>query len=374
MPFQVFIENAGFKEIVPLDEGASAFAFKAYDPVLQRDVFIKYYSTFPGADERILSEPRKIASLFGDAGNAADHIVSLYSTREVDDGTQKYIEMVTEFCEGNSLYKKVRQDDVYVLDALDYAKQAIDGLHVLHRKRFVHRDIKPSNLVLRANKIKIIDLGATAEIAAGEDALISRSKHSIFYRPPESFDPHNLYSLVSDIYQIGLVLYELINGPIIEDPNHYLERSIVRKEENRIKKIYAEMHDADQSLIQDESIGVLAKRGGLLERAAKPRRLYTRELRRIVVGLSAPNTASRVKSCAEARILLSSYSGADWCEKRDGSIHVRNFKGRDYLAKEWVNKSGNVVFECLSSVPGTDQYRKLGKVKCWDDFQKMLEE
>ena len=373
MPFLGFIENAGFRLIVPLDEGASAFAFKAYDPVLQRDVFIKYYQTLSGADDRILSEPRKIASLFVDSTNAADHIVSLYSTREVDDGGDKYIEMVTEFCEGNSLYKKIKQDDIYVLDALDYAKQAIDGLHVLHRKRFVHRDIKPSNLVLRTNKIKIIDLGAAAEIAAGEEALISRSKHSIFYRPPEAFDPHNRYSITSDIYQIGLVLYELINGSIIENPNHYLDQVVVRKEEIRIGKKYAEMPDADRSLIQDESIGILAKRGRLLEHGAKPKRLYKKELKRIVAGLSAPDPTTRIKSCAAARILLSSYSGANWCEKRDGSILVKDFNGRDYMAWEKEVKPGKVVFECQSSLHGNVQFRKFGKVKSWDDFYKMLE-
>lgn len=372
MPFQRFIEEAGFTCILPLEEGASAFAFRAYDPVLQRDVFIKYYETFPGTDERILSEPRKIASLFADVGNAAEHIVSLYSTREVVDGDNKFIEMVTEYCNGNSIYKKIRDEDVYILDAIDFAKQAVDGLHVLHGKRFVHRDIKPSNLVLSGNKIKIIDLGAAAEMAPGQNYLVSRSKHSIFYRPPEAFDPTNHFGAFSDIYQVGLVLYELINGPIIEPPDHYLVSTIVRKEEKRLGKKYADMCDADQSLVQDESIGYLAKKATLLETGSKPRRLFSKELRRIVKGLTDPDVPARVQSCASARILLSSYTGPNWCEKRDGSVHVKNFFGRDYIARDQPDKKGHMVFQCQSSAAGENQFRKHGRITSWSEFEAML--
>jgi serine/threonine protein kinase len=373
MPFERFIKQGGFTSIRSLDEGASAHSFRAFDPVLNRDVFIKYYETCDGADERILSEPRKIAALFSDVGNAAEHIASVYSAKEVFDGDDKYIEMVTEFCSGNSLYKKIREEDIFVYDALEYAKQIIDGLHVLHKQRFVHRDLKPSNLVISNDKIKIIDLGATTEIPLGQNQLISRSKHSIFYTPPETFDPQSIYGPFSDIYQVGLVLYEMINGPIKESSDNYLIPSVLKKEEKRLGKKYSEMCPYEQSDVQDLSIKNLAEKSKLLEIGIKPKKIFNKELKRIITRLTNPVCADRIQSCAQARILLSSYNGPNWCELNDGSLKVKNHKERDYIAREYVNKRGNNVFECLSSPANNDSYRNHKQILNWEAFIDFFE-
>jgi serine/threonine protein kinase len=370
MPFQQFIENSGFTSIHPIDEGASADSFRAYDPVLKRNVFIKYYKTCNGADERILSEPRKIAALFSDIGNAADHIASVYSAKEFSHKDDRYIEMITEFCAGNSLYKKIREQDIYILDSLEYAKQIIDGLHVLHKKRFVHRDIKPSNLVISNNKIKIIDLGATAELTQDQNHLVSRSKHTILYRPPEAFDPKNIYGTFSDIYQVGLVLYEMINGAIKESPDNYLVSSILKSKEKRLGKKYSEMFDWERSDIQDISIKFLAENLKLQEKGVIPKRLYNKELKRIIKNLTHPDYRNRVQSCSQARILLSSYSGMNWCESKDGEIKIKNYKGRDFKANEFKDKHGLIKFECLSSQTGDESYRKNKSIENWNAFEK----
>ncbi len=227
-------------------------------------------------------------------------------------------------------------------------------------------------MVLAGNKIKIIDLGAAAEITEGQNYLVSRSKHSIFYRPPEAFDPTNHYGTSSDIYQVGLVLYELINGPIAESPQHYLIERIVRNEEARLRKNYSEMHDAERSLIQEESIKYLANKGRLLEVGKKPRRLYFKELSNIVKSLTNPNPSRRVQSCSKARILLSSYAGPNWCELQDGTILINNYKGRDYMAQEQVHTKGPAVFICKSSVTGENNYRACNKIKSWQEFESII--
>lgn len=372
MPFQKFITDGGFTDIRQLDEGASAHSFRVFDPVLKRDVFIKYYETFPGADERILSEPRKLAALFSDANNAAEHIASVYSAREVSDGDNHFIEMITEFCTGNSIYRKIQEGEIYVCDALEYAKQIIDGLHVLHNKRFVHRDIKPSNLVISNNKIKIIDLGGAAELSQGENYLISRSKHSIFYRPPEAFDPTNIYGSFSDIYQVGLVLYEMINGPICESANNYILAKFVKKEEKRLGKKYVDMLPYEQSDILDMSIKHLGETAKLQEKGVCPKKFYNKELKNIVTRLTYPDYQSRIQSCANARIILSSYCGINWCDLKDGSVSIKNYKGRDYNAREYKDRRGNVKFECLSSTTLANNFRKVKSITNWDELKAKL--
>jgi serine/threonine protein kinase len=222
MPFQNMLVEEGFQSIEQNFEGACGYSFRAHDSVLHRDVFIKFYETCEEANESILSEPRKIASLFSEVKDAALHIASVYSASVRECNGAKYIEIVTEYCEGESLYKKLKNQTLFTYEALEIGKQIIDGLHVLHQKNFVHRDIKPSNLVISKGKIKIIDLGGATEIPQGQVQIVSRSKHSIFYRPPEAFDPNNIYGKCSDIYQVGLVVYEMINGPINENADYYI--------------------------------------------------------------------------------------------------------------------------------------------------------
>lgn len=372
MPFDGFIRENGFEAAEELCEGASGRAFKAYDPQLHRHAFIKYYETAESDVELILEEPRKIVSIFTHNGMAANHIAIVYGANlKIFEGAH-YVEMITEFCQGNSLYSKIAGDRMMSYDAIDFAKQMIDGLHVLHQRKIVHRDLKPSNLVISGQNLKIIDLGAAAEIRTGQTFLTSRSKHSIFYRPPEAFDPTNIYGTFSDIYQVGLILYEMINGPIDESPLSYIDQKILKREELRLGKQYSQMLDYEKSDVQDSSIKFLAQTGKLLEKARKPTRLYEKTISPIVRALSHPNYLKRFSKCSDARTRLSRSAGPNWKEEIDGSITVCDYNGRDYTAREYTNHHNVIKFECASSMTGSTAKRKNNSITSWPDFEKHL--
>lgn len=369
MPFMQLIESSGFRNPIQLHEGACGYSFKAFDPALNREVFVKYYETSDDFNERILSEPRKIAALFADDGKAAEFIASIYSANLKGNENFRYVEMITEFCSGESLYNHLNIQNLCVKGALEFAKQIINGIHVLHAKRIVHRDIKPSNLVISSNKIKIIDLGGASEISIGQDHLTTASKHSIFYRPPEAFPPDCMYGFYSDIYQVGIVLYEMLNGPINADPLHYRVTAVIKSVERRLNMSYDAMASYEQSDAIDLCIKHLANKKTLLPQARTPRFLYDQQLSSIVNSLTHPDIAKRSSTCSDARIKLSSYSGPNWKYIDDNSVFVESHRGRDYSFKEYVNRRSMTVFECMSTKTGEDRWRKNHDIQNWSDFR-----
>jgi hypothetical protein len=89
----------------------------------------------------------------------------------------------------------------------------LDALHYLHvDERLLHRDIKPANVLLDAARrhAYLADLGSAALMTDGDDA--EARSGSPLYRPPESH--LGRYSIQGDLYSVGLVLLELLNGPL----------------------------------------------------------------------------------------------------------------------------------------------------------------
>ena len=95
--------------------------------------------------------------------------------------------------------------------ALEYSYQILSGLSCLHSERFLHRDLKPSNIYLTEGNIAVIgDFGSVKKLPDGEQS-ISASSHSILYRSPESINLKK-YGISGDIYQVGVILYQLLGG------------------------------------------------------------------------------------------------------------------------------------------------------------------
>lgn len=362
MTFEEFLNNQRLTEIVCLTEGACGYSFKAYDQSLKRNVFVKFYETCSEANEGILSEPRKIATLFSEVNSAALHIAAVYSASLVAINENQYIQIITEYCDGESVYKFLHQNKLFVYDALEFGKQIIDGIYVLHQKNIVHRDIKPSNLVISNGNIKIIDLGGAKEIPYSTEYLVTNSKHSIFYRPLESFEPKCIYGKFSDIYQIGLVVYELINGPIIDNMEHYVVDKIKKQYEKRFNCTYEKMEIWDMNQVQDESIKYLVERDKLQEVGAPSSRWYTKKLKEIVKQLTNKDYNKRIPSCSYARIILSSYKGPNWRLLDNEHLEIKNWKGYDY---KFVYEKG--IVSSKKAKHGTDIYRNINSITTWDD-------
>ena len=99
------------------------------------------------------------------------------------------------------------------MSAIDALIQFGAGVSYLHGEGYVHRDLKPSNLFVTDDDNRVIgDFGSVVQIGE-EDFANSYSKHSIIYRPPEDFSGNKFYRQ-GDIYQLGIVLYQLLGGAL----------------------------------------------------------------------------------------------------------------------------------------------------------------
>ncbi|MDX9956494.1 MAG: Stk1 family PASTA domain-containing Ser/Thr kinase, partial [Anaerolineae bacterium] len=197
-----------------LGAGGMALVYRAQDTLLDRPVAIKMlrepYASDPNFRARFLNEARTAARL--------DHpnIVHIYDVGAHQAGSQQeqpYI--VMEVVNGQDLKTLIRQQAPLRLpQALEFARQICGAVAVAHRAGLVHCDIKPQNvLVTQGGQIKITDFGiARAFQKDSDDANAER----VVWGSPYYIAPEQIQGLVptpaSDVYSIGIVLYEMLTG------------------------------------------------------------------------------------------------------------------------------------------------------------------
>ncbi len=169
--------------------------------------------------------PKMLARFKREAGALSSinhpHIVTVYSFGVREDGTH-YLAM--EYVEGEPLRRVLRQDGPLPLDrALDLAEQIADGLAAAHDNNVLHRDLKPENVIVtrmgdRPDFVKVLDFGIAQLLCPGLDedeaptALTSRGiVGTPWYVSPEQARGQPLDGR-SDVYALGVILYELLTG------------------------------------------------------------------------------------------------------------------------------------------------------------------
>ncbi|HWP55235.1 MAG TPA: protein kinase, partial [Pyrinomonadaceae bacterium] len=203
-----------------LGEGGMGEVYLARDTQLDREIALKLLTAEVARDpqrlHRFLQEARAASAL--SHPNAA-HI---YEIGEVDGA--HYIAM--EFVEGLSLDRKIDGQPVRVPELLDIAIQIADALDEAHAKGITHRDIKSSNIVISSRgRVKVLDFGlAKFSSPAGvtdqtsNSELATRVKTSpgvvmgtVNYMSPEQALGREVDHR-SDIFSLGVVLYEMATG------------------------------------------------------------------------------------------------------------------------------------------------------------------
>ena len=197
----------------PLGSGGMADVYLAHDEVLNRDVALKILSRRCASDdglvERFRSEARSAASL------SHPNIVSIYDRGETEDGTY-YI--VMEYVPGGTLKDCIlRKGPLSADTAAAVATQVAEALEEAHRNGVIHRDIKPQNILITDwGDVKVADFGiarAASSSTATETGWIMGTAH---YVSPEQVVGEPV-SPRSDLYSLGVVLYEMLTGELPYD-------------------------------------------------------------------------------------------------------------------------------------------------------------
>jgi len=197
-----------YRVVRKLGTGGMANVYLAEDQELGRRVAIKLLDERHAQDEQFVERFRREAE--SAAGLSHPNVVSIYDRGETE-GTY-YIAM--EYLEGKTLKELlVSRGPTPVRVAIDYTRQILSALDFAHRSGIVHRDIKPHNVVVAPDgRLKVTDFG----IARSGSSQMTEAGSIIGtaqYLSPEQAQGKPV-SPASDLYSVGVVLYEMLTGSV----------------------------------------------------------------------------------------------------------------------------------------------------------------
>ncbi len=201
-----------YKILEKIGEGGMGVVYKAQDTTLDRLVAVKFLpqhlSESPENKARFMQEAKAAAAL------NHSNILNVYEVVE-QDGTMC---LVMELLDGQTIKSYLANlktgSGVPVSHALALAIQIANGLKAAHAKNIVHRDIKPQNVMLTSNGgVKIMDFGLAKLKSAASITKTGTSLGTLSYMSPEQAQgvpaDHR-----SDIWSLGVVLYEMLTGEL----------------------------------------------------------------------------------------------------------------------------------------------------------------
>ncbi len=211
-------ENVGaYRIVAQLGQGGMATVFKAYHPGLDRYVAIKVlhpaFKEDPTFVQRFNREARIVARL------EHPNIVPVYGYEE----HKGLAYLVMKFVDGETLKARLKRGALRPEQIVDVARQVGAALSYAHRQGILHRDIKPSNILLtgRADDpdalgdIFLTDFGLARIAEAGESTM----SRDMMMGTPQYISPEQAKGMQqlddgTDIYSLGVVLFELVTGRV----------------------------------------------------------------------------------------------------------------------------------------------------------------
>jgi eukaryotic-like serine/threonine-protein kinase len=197
-----------YRVLRKLGAGGMANVYLAEDQELGRNVAIKILDDRHASDGQFVERFRREAK--NAAGLSHPNIVSIYDRGEAE-GTY-YIAM--EYCEGRTLKELINaRGPTPPRVAIDYTRQILNAVGFAHRNGIVHRDIKPHNVLVDSEgRLKVTDFGI-ARAGASQMTEAGSIIGTAQYLSPEQAKGAPV-DQTSDIYSVGIVLYELLTGTV----------------------------------------------------------------------------------------------------------------------------------------------------------------
>lgn len=218
-----------YEVLAKIGAGGMAIVYKAHDKVLDRDVAIKILRENFEEKQEIVSnfikEARSSASL------VHPNVVSVYDVSE-QDGLNY---MVMELVDGITLKEYIKQHPrLPWQEACDYAIQIGQGIQAAHERGIIHRDIKPQNIIMAPGGVlKVTDFGIAKAMETDKTIVGGTALGSVHYISPEQARG-GYTDFRSDIYSLGIVLYEMLAGRVPFDGDSPVSVALMHIEEEPV--------------------------------------------------------------------------------------------------------------------------------------------
>lgn len=190
-----------YEKLDVLGHGASGIVYLAWDKLLRRHVALKEISLQASDEQRFLEEARVLDRL------RHPNIVQVNGVDRIDG----HLIIDMEYVKGTNLHECMRRNGkLPVREALSVAVQICEALDFAHQNHTVHRDVKPANVLISNEGVaKIVDFGLAEILGSGSYA---GGAGTYAYMAPEDFDEVQRSDFRSDIWSVGVTLYEMLTG------------------------------------------------------------------------------------------------------------------------------------------------------------------
>ena len=213
-----------YERLDVLGHGVSGIVYLAKDTLLNKQVALKEVDVQAGDIRRFLEEARVMDRL------RHPNIVRVLSVDRIDGK----IVIAMEYIRGQNLQNLLREQGTIAIDrACEIAAQVLDALEFAHRMQTVHRDIKPANILIsREGEVKLADFGL-AEILATNAYAGGAGTYA--YMAPEDFAEEDRSDHQSDIWAVGVTLFEMLTGHrpfnVLKVKDPFAWKRVVEREE-----------------------------------------------------------------------------------------------------------------------------------------------
>ena len=223
------VDNYRILEVI--GRGGMGVVFKALDTSLEKIVALKMIDPFLARDENFVRRFKTEAKALAKLEN--QNIVGVYALRETDSG----FFMVMEYVESKPLSQYLQENGPFnIKDTVSITKQLLNAIGHAHKVGVIHRDIKPSNILLCDNgRIKVTDFGLAKVVEAkGPASTVTQARAgTLYYMSPEQVKGLKNVDSRSDIYSLGISVYEMIAGRVPfdkTDSDFTIQKKIVEGE------------------------------------------------------------------------------------------------------------------------------------------------
>lgn len=245
-----------FRVQAQLAEGGMGTVYRALDEKLDRPVALKVMKEDlvddPEFSERFVREAKAMASV------THPGFPTVYAFGEDDlQERGRFAFMAIELCEGATLHNIIEATLVPIRRACGIAVHVLDALQAAHEKAIIHRDVKPGNIMVArrggSDRVKLLDFGLV-KLRRGKHANALTDPAVLLgtpnYMAPELIkgDP---YDHRSDLYSLGVVLYEMLTGrpPFAADKIHEVLRMQVQDEPVPVRAIRLDASPAIEAIV-----------------------------------------------------------------------------------------------------------------------------